>query len=406
MQVKLVKDVQKGDVKLVIGSILDVDEVTGKTMIDTKEAELYDKNAKDAEMKGVEKEVEIEVKEIKMAEKEVKVEVKAEEIGWKSAGEFLGAVVKAGREGQVDTRLIKSTGQNETTPADGGYTVTTDLAKFITQQAQAESIMASKCSQMEIGANYTGIKIPQVNESTRGQTSLYGGVRCYSPAEGVAKTPFKHVYTQKDIQLKKICAVNYVTDELLQDNTALESFIKMNVGKAFAWTLDNEIINGTLTACTAIVNNAATAEMAFAGDHPTAAEIASMYTKNFNRTRAEWYLSGDQYANIIALATTGTFPLFAPNYAVAPAGTLLGRPINVIEQGGAAGDESSFMFLDLSDYLLIKKGGIQEATSIHVKFLEDETAFRWTLRVGGAPLMASAVTMPDGIVYSSFVTRD
>jgi hypothetical protein len=54
------------------------------------------------------------------------------------------------------------------------------------------------------------------------------------------------------------------------------------------------------------------------------------------------------------------------------------------------------MFLDLSDYLLISKGGIQEATSIHVKWLEDETSFRWTMRVGGAPLMRSAVTMPDG----------
>ena len=328
---------------------------------------------------------------------------------WKSFGEFLGAVVKADRDGVVDNRLVqKISGQSETSNggADGGYTVSVDIANFITQQAQTASVMASKCSKMEIGPLMTGIKIPQLNETARSTTTLYGGVRIYAPGEGVGKTPFVQKYTQKQVDLKKMCAVNYVSDELLQDNTTLESFIRMNVGKAFAWAIDNEIINGTLTVCTAIVNNAATAEQTFAGAAPTPAELTLMYSRNLNRTRAEWYLSGNQYATILSLATTGTFPLFQPNFAVTPLGTLLGRPINVIEQGGITTDESSFMFLDLSDYLIITKGSIQEAVSIHVKFLEDETAFRWTMRIGGAPLMASLITMPDGLTYSSFITRD
>jgi len=401
MEIRLISNVDKGEVKLIAGSILDVDEKTGKEMIEAKQAEPY---VKEVELKEIELEIK---KEIKMAEQEVKAIPTLEAAGWKSAGEFLKAVVTAGRDGQPDKRLQKSTGQNETTPADGGYTVTTDLAKFITQQAQGASILVQKCSNMEIGPNYTGIKIPQVDEAARNQTTLYGGIRCYAPGEGVVKTAFKQAYYQKDIQLKKLCAVNYVTDELLQDNTALESIIRMNVGKAFAWTLDNEIILGTLGVCTAIVNNAACAEQAFAGDHPTAAEIGLMFTRNFNRGRAEFFVSGDQYGELIGLTNPGgLMPLVQPDYRVSPAGTLLGRPINVIEQAGAAGDESSFMFLDLSDYLLISKGGIQEATSIHVKWLEDETSFRWTMRVGGAPLMRSAVTMPDGLVYSSFITRD
>lgn len=403
MKIKLVKEAKIGETLVPNESIIEIGEVDGKSLIESGTGIIYDEAVSEVEIQEVKKII----KEINMSD-EVKVEkTEIKDTGFKNFGEFLGAVVKAGRDGQVDSRLIsKSTGQNETTPADGGYTVTTDIASFITQQAQSASVLAAKCSKMEIGPLMTGIKIPQVNETTRSVTTLYGGVRVYSPAEGVAKTPFKQAYTQKDIQLKKLCAVNYLTDELLQDNTSLESFIRMNVGKAFGWTIDNEIILGTLGAATAIVNHAATVEQAFAGDHPTPAEITAMYTRNLNRTRAEWFLSGDQYANIISLATTGTFPLFQPNFAVAPAGSLLGRPINVIEQGGAAGDESSFMFLDLSDYLLIGKGGIQEARSIHVKFLEDETALRFTLRFGGAPLMASVVTMPDGLSYSSFVTRD
>lgn len=412
MKVKLLVDVDGA----FFDSIVDCDEAKGKGLIEGKKAIAYtdemQKTDETAIKETINSEVNKTLKENKMTTEkteEVKIEVTKNPPMWKSMSEFLGAVVKADRDGVIDNRLVqKVSGQSETSNggADGGYTVSTDIANFITQQIQAESVMAKKCSKMEIGPLFTGIKVPQLNETVRNQASLYGGIRCYCVAEGIAKTPFVDKITQATASLKKLCAVNYITDELLQDNTAFESFIRMNVGKAFAWTLDNEIINGTLTVCTAIVNNAATAEQAFAGAAPTAAEISLMYARNLNRTRAEWFISGNQYATLISLATAGTFPLYQPNYAVAPLGTLMGRPINVIEQAGITTDESSFMFLDLSDYLLVTKGGINEATSIHVKFLEDETAFRWVLRVGGIPLMASTVTMPDGLVYSSFITRD
>ena len=317
MKIKLLTDKEDGAIKLIKDSILEVDDKTGKEMIDSKTAEAY---IEELEKEQITKEID-KMSEKELKEEKVEIKVISDEPVWKSAGEFLGAVVKAGREHDIDKRLIKSTGQNETTPADGGYTVGTDLAKFITQQAQAAAVMEPKCSHMEIGANYTGIKIPQLDESTRSVTTLFGGVRVYCVAEGVAKTPFKQAYYQKDIQLKKLCAVNYVTDELLQDNTALEGFIRMNVGKAFAWTKDNEIINGTLTAATAIVNAGSTAEVTVAGANPTAAEIAQIYAANINRARAEWYLSTHQYSHLIALATTGTFPLFQPSFATAPMGT-------------------------------------------------------------------------------------
>ena len=401
MKLKLLKTAVVGEISVVEGSIIDIDDATAKTLIDNKDAQTYDEAAENQEIKT-------KVLEDKNMTIEVGKEVVTnKEPTFKSMGEFLGCVIKADKDGKVDERLVqKSTGQSEGVPADGGYTVTTDLANFITMQAAQTAVIAPKCSKMEIGPLYTGIKIPQVNESARSATTLFGGVRIYGPAEGVAKTAFKQAYTQKQVDLKKMCAVNYLTDELMQDNTALEGFIRMNVGSAFAWAIDNEIINATLSAYTAIVNHAATAEVTFAGNSPTAAEVASMYVANCNRNRAEWYISTEQYAALLALNSTGVLPLVQPNYNVSPSGTLMGRPINIIEQAGNYTDESSFMFADFSQYLLIGKGGIAEATSIHVKFLEDETAFRWTMRTGGAPLLASTITLPDGSIVSPIVTRD
>jgi HK97 family phage major capsid protein len=60
---------------------------------------------------------------------------------------------------------------------------------------------------------------------------------------------------------------------------------------------------------------------------------------------------------------------------------------------------------DFSQYLLADKGGMQTASSTHVKFLYDETAFRITYRVDGQPVRGSAITPFKGSKsLSSFVT--
>jgi HK97 family phage major capsid protein len=48
--------------------------------------------------------------------------------------------------------------------------------------------------------------------------------------------------------------------------------------------------------------------------------------------------------------------------------------------------------VDLSQYLFVDKGGIQSASSIHIKFDYAETAFRWIYRADGQPTWQSALT--------------
>lgn len=399
-----------------VGSVLEVSDDIAEELIKGEKAEAHDGIVKEVKAEDIKAEIKNAVTEaIEGIKKEntEEVEVKSIEVVedaplWKDEGEFLGAVMKASK-GNVDERLYKSTGQNEATDADGGYLVEHRIGNEIYQAAAQASVLLPKCSTMEIGANANGMKINMVNESARSATTLFGGVRLYSPAEGVAKTAFKQAYTQVDIDLGKLCAVNYVTDELLQDRTALRSFIAGNVGNAFAWVIDDDILHGTTnTALQAIENNAATVQVTVAGANPTAAELANMYAAMLpgSVNKAEWYMSLSQYVAIMQLENTAGNKLVQPSYEVSPYGTLFGRPVNVIEQADVDANDTSVMFLDLSQYLVIKKGGIQEATSIHVKFLEDETAFRWVMRIGGAPKLASTITLPDGSVCSPFVTRD
>ena len=76
-----------------------------------------------------------------------------------------------------------------------------------------------------------------------------------------------------------------------------------------------------------------------------------------------------------------------------------------IEQCSALGDVGDIILADLSQYLTIEKGGLQSASSIHVQFVTDETAYRFVVRNNGQPIWNSALTPYKGANdLSPFVT--
>ena len=91
---------------------------------------------------------------------------------------------------------------------------------------------------------------------------------------------------------------------------------------------------------------------------------------------------------------TGGMPVYLPANGIsgAPFGTLLGRPIVPIEYCATLGTVGDVILADLSQYVMIEKGGLQAETSIHVQFLTDETAYRFVYRVDGQPAWKDALT--------------
>jgi HK97 family phage major capsid protein len=73
-------------------------------------------------------------------------------------------------------------------------------------------------------------------------------------------------------------------------------------------------------------------------------------------------------------------------------GTLMGRPVVPVEYCATLGTTGDVILCDLSQYLAIDKGGLQGQSSIHVRFLFDETAFRFVYRFNGQPKLAAPVT--------------
>jgi len=88
-----------------------------------------------------------------------------------------------------------------------------------------------------------------------------------------------------------------------------------------------------------------------------------------------------------------------------PYGTLFGRPMLPIEQASTVGTVGDLILADMSQYVVAEKGGMQSASSLHVRFLYDEAVFRFTLRIDGQPMWSAPLTPSQGSnTLSPFVT--
>lgn len=328
-----------------------------------------------------------------------------------SLGQQLAAVVRAGIPGgSVDPRLFTAaaaSGMNETVPSDGGFLVQQEFANTLLEETIKTGILAPKCRQQPISGNANSIKINGVDETSR-VSSRFGGIVGYWASEAEEKTKSKPKFRQIELSLKKLIGLCYATDELLQDAVALEGFIKSAFPSEFGFLVDDAIVNGSgagqplgflNSGC--LVTQAK--EAGQQADTIMAENVIKMSSRLFASSfpNAAWYVNQmclpQLYTMSIAVGTGGQLVFVPPGgLSAAPYGMLLGRPVIPIEQCAALGDLGDIILADLNGYILAQKGGIQSDMSIHVRFLYDESVFRFVLRVDGQPVRASALTPYKG----------
>jgi HK97 family phage major capsid protein len=333
-------------------------------------------------------------------------------------GEQLRAVVDASR-GVVDPRLEMRapTGLGESIAADGGFLVQKDFQAELLKIQHDTAILAGKCRRIPISSASNGVKINGIDESSRVNGSRWGGVRGYWLAEAGALTQSAPKFRKIELSLKKLGALVYSTDELLADSAALESIVTQAAGEELAFMLDDAIISGTGAGQPlGILNSGAlvtvAAEVGQGVDTIVYENIVKMWAQMHapSRKNATWYINQACEPQLYTMGLTlgvAAAPVYLPpgGASSSPYGTLFGRPLVAIEQASALGDVGDIMLADLSQYVLAEKGGIDQAYSIHVRFLNDEGIFRFIQRVDGQPTWGSTLTPFKGAnALSPFVT--
>lgn len=339
--------------------------------------------------------------------------------GFAHFGEFLGAVRRSGKNfaQPADERLAivaaaPTTYGSEGVGADGGFLVAPEFGSTIFQLSLEEDAILPLTDNQEIGGNR--ITYPK-DETTPWGTD---GIRARWEAEAAAATETKPVLGFTEHKLHKLIALVPVTDELLEDATAMGSFVETGMGRSIRWKTNDAFVNGTgVGQPLGILNAPALVSVAKdtaispdqAADTLLTSNVAAMFARMLpgSLARARWMHNMDVIPQMITL-TLANQPIYtAPGgLPQAPAGMLLGRPLMPSQHCQTLGDLGDIYFVDWSQYRSVtKSGGIRTATSMHLFFDADAMAFRATFRVDGQPKLAAAVTPANGSnTLSPFVT--
>ncbi len=312
-------------------------------------------------------------------------------------------------------------GMSEGIAADGGFFVGTDSGPGLLTNTFETALLPARARNVPISAGSNGVKFNGINETSRADGSRGGGILSYWEAEAAQKTKSKPEFRQIELNLKKLIGLTWLTDELMQDASALEAIVRQGFIDEFGFKVDDGMINGLGGGMPlGILNSGALVTVTPEVGQPITTLVAENVEKMYSRlfpssiSNAVWHINQSLWPQIFSFSHavgTGGAPMFIPAGGLTdtPAGTLLGRPIIPIEQCQALGTKGDIYLCDWSHYYLATKGGIQSDSSIHLRFDYDETAIRWVLRLDGQPDAVLPVTPylgGAGATQSAFITLD
>lgn len=390
---------------------------TEKRNLNVEENTEYEKHVSEAE--NLKKQIRSMEKAQELEEDEVRIKDFAEpkKKKWNGFGEFLRAVQRVETAKEIDPRLTegRATGLNESVPSDGGFLVDPEYSDTLIQKAYDESMVAKLATTIPVTGNSMNFKT--IVETSRATGSRFGGIQAYWLNEGGSKTPSTPEFGNMELKLKKLIGLCYATDELLEDAPALDALISKMFPLEFGWMLDNALIRGTgagqpLGALTAPCLVTVPKEAGQPNTTLVYENVVKMWSRMWAKSRmnAVWFINQDvepQLHTMSLAVGVGGVPVYMPatGAASAPFGTLFGRPVMPIEQCSTLGAVGDILLADYSQYLMIDKSGVKKDVSIHVKFVYDETAFRFVYRCDGQPMWSSVLTPANGTnTLSPFVT--
>lgn len=341
--------------------------------------------------------------------------------GFTHLGEFCSIVHQSALPGQgmFDERLLKmqaASGMSQGDMTSGGALVPPAFSQQILDLVNAapENLMAL-CQQFTVTGE--SLTFPVAGDSIG--PSRYGGCQAYWIAEGEQKTPSYPRARQMKLEPQELAVVVYATDKLLRNAPALDAYIRRAASEAILWTVNNAILFGTGAGQPLGVENAAALVTVPAEGAQSVKlqleNINNMYARLHPRAEAgaRWFINKDVepfMETLNAMVGTGGFPVFIaspngwPNIAEPPQRRLKGLPINTVEYCKTAGTKGDIILANLGFVALGLQGGIEEAISIHIRFLFDESAFRFIFRVDSQPMLSQPITPFNGTsTLSAFI---
>jgi len=342
---------------------------------------------------------------------QVEVEVDEADRPFKSLGEQLGAVADAAKNGRVAPRIrgLKAMeakaalGSNEAIPSQGEFLLEPTITAGLLQNIHEAGVFTQDVNRLPVGPNSNSGWIPGVDETSRAAGSRWGGVRGYHAAEAASMTASQPKFRKINWELHKTYVLQYATDELLADVGMMNAIIQQSSMEELDFLANYDVLLGVggdrpsgalLSPALISIARAATSAIAHA-------DIVAMWARMLPRSKAnaKWYISSDVHAQLDQLTfTSGSTGILSPYVSYGADGVMriYGKPVVETEFNPALGTLGDIFLADMSQYLYWEKNAVEAASSIHVQFLTDQTAFRFIYRNDGQTALASAITPANG----------
>lgn len=308
-------------------------------------------------------------------------------------------------------RYLKATGASEGIPQDGGVLLDPTLTSEIIKPLHEEGPFSADAKKLPVSGNSNYGWINGVDETSRVTGSRWGGIRGYRIAEAATKTASKPTFRRIQWELKEYAAVVVATDQLLADAAMFSEIVKTGVTEELKFMLNEDIYDGSgVSGPQGFMNSGAMITVTRTDANKILGQdISNMWVRMDLRGRqsAKWYISNDAGPQLDNLFAVGSTAVLYPYASLGADGVkrLYGRPIVTTEFNESLGTAGDIVLADMSQYLMWEKGGIEEARSIHVYFLSDETAFRFVYRVDGKSAVNTALTPLKGSTTTSPFVR-
>ena len=345
--------------------------------------------------------------------------------GFASLGHFCADVYNAGlpNMGPSDNlqRLVAAaTGMNQQQGALGGFALPPAFSTNIYDGfATSPKNLMALCDVYPVTGE--SLTFPRNPETSRATGSRYGGVRGYwiNEAQQITSSAPKLGQLKLSPIDKELAVLVYVTDRLLRNAGALETYVRRAAGEEIMWLVNDAILRGTGAGQPlGLLNAGATVSVA----KESGQAAATLELENINKMVARlhpsaedgavWFRNKDTETELEQLAAavgTGGIPVFLasptgyPNVAERRQERLKGMPIQTVEWCATLGTVGDLILANLKYYAMgvqaseNGQGQIQEAMSMHLRFDYAETAFRFMFGCDGQPWHTAPIT--PGVRY-------
>jgi len=341
---------------------------------------------------------------------------------YKTFGEYLWSIARLRKEAVPDNRLTYVTSKGEIvkpgvnihgkatlvegTDSAGGFLVPAQYQAQLIQDGLETAVVRANGA-FVVPMSSDTLAYPRIAESTRAST-VYGGVVGYWQAEGGTYQESEPAFGEIRLTAHKLMGYTKVSEELLADSAiSLDPFIRRTFAEAWAHFEDIAFLRGTgsgqplgiLNAPALVSVTRQDTDDLFFGD------ILNIWArvKVGSRARGVWVCNHDCFPKLLSMHaantatnTYGAQLVFINSINGVPQMQIFGRPVILTEKMSTMGTVGDVGFFDFGNYIIGDRQGLTIDMSGQVYWTTGHVAYKFTERVDGQPMVASALTPYQG----------